>query len=290
MNLRKFKGTGVALVTPFHKDGSIDFKSFKRLIDRCINGQVDYIVPLGTTGESVALSASERRVVMDFVVEVAERRVPVMMGMGGNNTLELLRSMEEYDFTGIDAILSVSPYYNRPSQQGIIQHYKAIASECPVPIFLYNVPSRTGSDMHVETVLELASIAPNIAGMKEASGSLEKIMRLHHSRPKDFLIISGDDLLALPAIACGGDGVVSVVANAFPKETSSMIRFCLQGEFDKARKTHYRLFEVTEALFAEGNPSGVKAMLSIQGVCQEFVRLPLAPVSKSLHKKLESLA
>lgn len=289
MNLRRFKGTGVALVTPFHKDGTIDFKSFKRLIDRCINGQVDYLVPLGTTGESVVLSSSEKRVVMDFVVEVTDRRVPIMMGLGGNNTMELIRSMDEYDFSGIDAVLSVSPYYNRPSQQGIIQHYKALASECPVPLFLYNVPSRTGSDMHVDTVLELAASSKNIAGVKEASGNLEKSMKLIAGRPKDFLVISGDDLLTLPVMACGGDGVVSVVANAFPKEISSLTRSCMEGEFDKARKTHYKLLQITEAIFTEGNPAGIKALLSIQGVCQEFVRMPLAPASRNLHKRLESL-
>ncbi|MFM7218402.1 MAG: 4-hydroxy-tetrahydrodipicolinate synthase [Bacteroidota bacterium] len=290
MRLNRFKGTGVALVTPFHKDGSIDFKSFKRLIDRCISGKVDYLVPLGTTGESVTLTAAERRVVMDFVVEVTEGRVPVMMGLGGNNTIELVRSLEEFDFTHIDAVLSVTPYYNKPSQQGLIQHYTTFSSECPVPVFLYNVPSRTGCNMDADTILEIAASCKNVVGIKEASGSIEKAVTLLSKRPKDFLVISGDDLLALPTIACGGDGVVSVIANAYPKEFSEMVRLCLAGEFEKARRHQYRLHELTEAIFAEGNPSGIKALLDLQGVCREFVRMPLAPVSRQLYKRLESLS
>ena len=249
MNINKLKGTGVALVTPFHKDGNIDFKSFKKLVDRCIDQKVEYLVPLGTTGESVTLSSDERKAVLDFVVEVTEKRVPVVLGLGGNNTREVVQTIEETDFNGVDAILSVSPYYNRPSQRGIFQHYKTIANASPVPMILYNVPTRTGSNIDAETTLELAHESKNIIGIKEASGNLEKIMRIIKNKPKDFLVISGDDSITLPIIACGGDGVISVIANAMPKDFSEMVRSALDGNFDKARRLHYKLMEITHAIF-----------------------------------------
>ena len=208
MNLNKLKGTGVALVTPFHKDGSIDFKSFRKIIDRCIDGKVEYLVPLGTTGESATLTNNERRAVVDFVIEINDKRLPIVLGLGGNNTQEILDTIEEFDFEGIDAILSVSPYYNRPSQRGIIQHYKMIGNACPVPVILYNVPSRTGSNLDADTTLQLAHEVKNIVGIKEASGNLEKAMKILKNRPKDFLVISGDDVISLPMIACGADGVI----------------------------------------------------------------------------------
>ena len=289
MNVNKLKGTGVALVTPFHKDGSIDFKSFRKLIDRVIDGGVEYLVPLGTTGESVTLTKDEKRAVLDIVVEVNEDRVPIVLGLGGNNTQEILHTMEDTDFTHIDAILSVSPYYNRPSQRGIYQHYKMIANSAPVPVILYNVPARTGSNMDAETTLELAHDIKNIIGIKEASGNIEKAMKIIKNRPKDFLVISGDDAIALPIIACGGDGVISVYANAVPKDFSEMIRFSLEGNFDKARKLQYKHLEMIHAIFVDGNPAGVKGLLSVMNICSEFLRLPLVHVTKPTLNKFEAM-
>ena len=289
MNLNKLKGTGVALVTPFHKDGNIDFKSFKRLIDRCIDQKVEYLVPLGTTGETATLTNDERKAVLDFVIEVTEKRVPVVLGLGGNNTREVVHSIEEYEFSHVDAILSVSPYYNRPSQRGIIQHYKAIANASPVPVILYNVPARTGSNLDAETTLELAFETKNIIGIKEASGNLEKIMRIIRDKPKDFLVISGDDSMTLPIIACGGHGVISVIANAFPKDFSEMVRSALEQNFEKARKLNNKLMDITHAIFVDGSPPGVKGLLSTLNVCSEHVRLPLVSVSKSTLNKFETM-
>lgn len=289
MNLNKLKGTGVALVTPFHKDGSIDFKGFKKLIERCIDGKVEYLVPLGTTGESVTLTKDEKRAVLDFVLEINDKRLPVVLGLGGNNTQEILHNIEECEFSGVDAILSVSPYYNRPSQRGIYQHYKMIANSSPVPVILYNVPARTGSNIDADTTLALAHEVDNIVGIKEASGNLEKAMKVIKNKPKDFLVISGDDALTLPMLACGGDGVISVVANAFPKDFSDMVRAGLDGNFDKARKSHYKLLEMTHAIFMDGNPSGIKGLLSVMNICAEHVRLPLVSVGKSTMNKFEAL-
>jgi 4-hydroxy-tetrahydrodipicolinate synthase len=289
MNVNKLKGTGVALVTPFHKDGSIDFKSFRKLIDRIIDGGVEYLVPLGTTGESVTLTKDEKRAVIDMVVEVNEDRVPIVLGLGGNNTQEILHLMEDTDFTHIDAILSVSPYYNRPSQRGIYQHYKLIANSAPVPVILYNVPARTGSNMDAETTLELAHDIKNIIGIKEASGSIEKAMKIIKGKPKDFLVISGDDALALPIIACGGDGVISVYANAVPKDFSEMVRAALEGNFDKARRLHYKHIDMIHAIFVDGNPAGVKGLLSVMNICLEYLRLPLVHVTKPTLNKFETM-
>src|SRR6185436_12868776 len=289
MNVNKLKGTGVALVTPFHKDGSIDFKSFRKLIDRIIDGGVEYLVPLGTTGESVTLTKDEKRAVIDMVVEVNEDRVPIVLGLGGNNTQEILHAMEDTDFTHIDAILSVSPYYNRPSQRGIYQHYKLIANSAPVPVILYNVPARTGSNMDAETTLELAHDIKNIIGIKEASGNIEKAMKIIKGKPKDFLVISGDDAIALPIIACGGDGVISVYANAVPKDFSELIRAALEGNFDKARRLHYKHIDMIHAIFVDGNPAGVKGLLSVMNVCSEYLRLPLVHVTKPTLNKFEAM-
>ncbi len=287
MNPNKLKGTGVALVTPFHKDGSIDFKAFKKLIERCIEGRVEYLVPLGTTGESATLTLNERNAVIDFVIEIVEKKVPIVLGLGGNNTQELLSTIENHTFEGIDAILSVSPYYNRPSQRGIFQHYKMIANECPVPVILYNVPSRTGSNIDAETTIQLAHEVPNIIGIKEASGNMEKVMKLISKKPKDFLIISGDDILSLPILACGGDGVISVISNAYPKDFSEMVRLSLNGNFEKARKLHYKLLGITHDIFVDGNPSGIKGLLNVMNICTEHVRLPLMSVNKTVMNRFE---
>jgi len=285
----KLKGTGVALVTPFHKDSSIDFKGLKKLVSRCIESKVEYLVPLGTTGESATLTKDERRAVLEFVIEVNHGRVPVVLGLGGNNTREIVNMIAETNFDGVDAILSVSPYYNRPSQRGIYMHYMAIANSSPVPVILYNVPSRTGSNIEAETTLSLAHDNENIIGVKEASGSLERVMQIMKGKPKDFLVISGDDVLALPIIACGGDGVISVIANAMPKDFSEMIRSALEGNYEKARKLHYKLLDITRAIFVDGNPAGVKGLLSTLEVCSEYLRLPLVSVSKATMNKFEEI-
>lgn len=289
MNLNKLRGTGVALVTPFHKDGSIDFKAFKILIERCLEGKVEYLVPLGTTGESATLTTNERSAVTDFVIEIADKRIPVVLGLGGNNTQEILSFIEDHNFDGIDAVLSVSPYYNRPSQRGIFQHYKMIANECPVPVILYNVPSRTGSNIDADTTLQLAHEVQNIIGIKEASGSIERVMKLISKKPKDFLVISGDDMLTLPVLACGGDGVISVISNAYPKDFSEMVRLALSGNFERARKIHYKLLDITHAIFVDGNPSGIKGLLNVMNICTENVRLPLTSVNKTVMNRFETL-
>ncbi len=283
---RKLRGTGVAMTTPFHKDGSINFKGFKKLIDHIINGKVDYVVPLGTTGESVTLTKDEKIAVLDFVVETVDKRVPIVVGVGGNNTQDVLKCLSEYDFTGVDAVLSVTPYYNKPSQKGLYQHYRMIANESPLPVILYNVPGRTGCNMLADTTLNLANDFENIIGVKEASGNLEQIMNIIKDKPEGFLVISGDDLITLPLIAAGADGVISVVANAFPKEFSEMVRMALKGNFEKARELHYLLTEITSLLFAEGSPSGIKAALTMMEICDDYLRLPLVNISKSHYNKI----
>jgi 4-hydroxy-tetrahydrodipicolinate synthase len=286
---RKFKGTGVALVTPFHKDGSIDFKGLEKLIESLIAGKADYLVLLGTTGETPVLSKDEKNALIAFTKEINNGRLPLVLGIGGNNTREVVNCIRETDFEGIDAILSVSPYYNRPGQKGIVQHFKMVAGNAPVPVILYNVPARTGSNMLAETTLELAETSDNIIGIKEASGNLEQITQLLANRPKDFLIISGDDNLTYLMMTLGADGVISVVANAFPRDFSAMVRLCLKGNFEKARELHFRFLEIYKLLFAEGNPVGVKAALSTLQICSEQVRLPLVPASKNLINKIAAL-
>lgn len=287
MNPKKFRGTGVALVTPFHKDGSIDFSSLKKLVNHVIKGQAEYLVVLGTTGESVTINKEEKAAILDMVCDVNEKRVPVVLGVGGNNTQEILSQFNFFDFTNVDAILSVSPYYSKPSQRGIIQHFKNVASESPVPVILYNVPARTGSNMLPETTLALANEVENIVGIKEASGNIEQCMQIIKNKPKDFLVISGDDSITLPLMACGADGVISVVANAYPKTFSEMVRLCLNNQFEKARSLHYSFSEIIPLMFAEGNPPGVKYVLSQKDICQDYFRLPVVPVSKTLQNKLQ---
>ncbi|MEO0311715.1 MAG: hypothetical protein RIQ89_1372 [Bacteroidota bacterium] len=289
---KQFKptGTGVALVTPFHRDGSIDFKSLKKLVIKCIEGKVDYLVAMGTTGESVTLSQDEKHAVLDFIIEVNEGRLPIVLGMGGNNTRALVNQIEQTDLGNLAAILSVCPYYNKPSQRGIISHYKAIANAAAIPIILYNVPGRTATNMDAQTTIELAHEVKNIIAMKEASGNFDKIQKIIQGKPKDFVLISGDDPITLPLIAAGAEGVISVIANAYPRETSDMVRLCMEGNFDKARKLHYKLFDITNAIFIDGNPAGIKGLLSTMNVCQEYVRLPLMNVSKGTISKFELMS
>jgi 4-hydroxy-tetrahydrodipicolinate synthase len=285
----KFKGTGVAIVTPFTKDGSIDFHALGKLVNFIIKGGVEYIVVLGTTGESVTLSKDEKELVVSFVIETVNKRVPVVLGLGGNNTKEIVTALKKDSFAGIDAILSVSPYYNKPNQRGIYQHYKAIAEASPLPIILYNVPGRTSSNITADTTIKLANDFKNIIAIKEASGNLEQCMKIIKYRPKDFLVISGDDMLTLPIIASGGDGVISVIANAYPKDFSEMTRQILAGKVKDAQKLHYKLTDLIEQIFADGNPAGIKAVLDMLKVCPDNVRLPLVKVNKATQNALAEL-
>jgi 4-hydroxy-tetrahydrodipicolinate synthase len=289
MAQKKFSGTGVAIVTPFRNDGSIDFKSLGKLLEHIIRNGVNYIVPLGTTGESVTLTKDEKKAVVNFVIDTVNCRVPVVVGIGGNNTQEILDSVTSFDFNNIDGLLSVSPYYNKPSQQGIYAHFKAIAEISPVPVIIYNVPGRTGSNISADTTLKLAREVKNIVAIKEASGNMAQVMQILRDKPKDFQVISGDDLLTLPMIALGASGVISVIANSCPKAFSEMVSQALQGHFDKAAVIHYRLLELMIALFEEGSPSGVKCALESIKIAQHNVRLPLVPVSEGLKKKIEGL-
>jgi 4-hydroxy-tetrahydrodipicolinate synthase len=289
MELKKFTGTGVAIVTPFRNDGSVDFKSLEKILEHIINGGVNYVVALGTTGESVTLSKDEKKAVVNYVVDTVDKRIPVVVGIGGNNTEEVVNTISTTDFDNIDAILSVSPYYNKPSQQGLYLHFKAISSISPVPVILYNVPGRTGSNMTAETTVKLAGEFSNIIGIKEASGNMAQIMQLIKTKPKNFLVISGDDALALPMIAMGGAGVISVVANAYPREFSEMVNLALKGDIIKANAPHYKMLELINALFEEGNPSGVKAVLEILKIAHNNVRLPLTQISDKHYSKLETL-
>ncbi len=280
------QGTGVAIITPFSKDGSVDFKSLENLVEHIIKGKVEYIVALGTTGETVTLTKEEKAEILQLVIKVTNGRVPIVLGIGGNNTAELVHTIEKTDFTGIHTILSVSPYYNRPNQEGLYLHYKAIAQASPVPIMLYNIPGRTGSNMTDETTLRLANDFENITGIKEASGSLQQMMNIIKNRPKGFQVISGDDAITLPLVACGGDGIISVVANAYPKDFSEMVRLTLSGNYEEARKLHYKFLTIIGLLFADGNPGGIKAVLEMMGICPADVRLPLASINKKVHAAL----
>ena len=286
--MNKFKGTGVAIVTPFNDDKSVDYSALEKLIKHLTSNGVDYLVVQGTTGESVTLTTKEKKEVLDFVIKVNQGNLPIVYGIGGNNTMALIEAIQNTNLTGVDAILSVSPYYNKPTQEGIYQHYKAIAEICPVPIILYNVPARTGSQMDAETVLRLAKDFKNIIGVKEASGVMFHAMKIIKNKPQDFLVISGDDILNLPIISCGGDGVISVLANAFPKGYSTMVKAALNGDFEEAKKQHYKYFDIIHYLFVEGNPSGVKAALKILNICNDVVRLPLVNVSESTYKAIEN--
>jgi 4-hydroxy-tetrahydrodipicolinate synthase len=287
--LEKFRGTGTAIVTPFHKDGNVDFKSFQNLIEFQIGNKVEYIVFLGTTGESVTLNNDERCAIINFAVEMVDKRVPVVVGIGGNNTQEIENTIRQTSFDGIDAVLSVSPYYNRPQQRGIYYHYKTLAAICPVPIIMYNVPSRTGSNITADTCLQIANDVPGVIGIKEASQNLSQCSKIIKYKPDNFLVISGNDDLALPFMAIGGDGVISVISNAFPKEFSQMIRYCLSNDFVSARQIHFMLVDIIEAIYADGSPSGIKAALNMKGLCQNALRLPLVKINKALSNQISTI-
>jgi len=284
------KGTGIAIITPFKADGSIDFAALEKLVEHWINGKAEYLVVLGTTGESVTLDKREKTEIFDFVTARVDGRVPVVLGVGGNNTAEVTRSLGDFDLRKASAILSVSPYYNKPTQEGIYQHFKYFAQNCPLPVILYNVPGRTSSNMLPETTLRLASDVENIVAVKEASGNLEQIMYLVQHKPKDFLVISGDDSITLPLVAAGVDGVISVVANAYPNEFSEMVRLTAASKLSEARELHYKLMNVIQYLFLEGNPAGIKAVMKHLGLCEDHVRLPLVAVSPGLDEKIRNAA
>lgn len=285
-----FTGTGVAIVTPFTNKGDVDFSALTKLVEHLIKGRVEYIVVLGTTGESATLSKEEKQQVIAHIVKVNKKRVPLVLGVGGNNTAEIVHSLKKDDLSAFSAILSVSPYYNKPSQEGIYQHYKAIAKASPLPIILYNVPGRTSSNMAWDTTIRLAKEFKNIVAIKEASGNLEQCMKIIKYRPDNFLIISGDDNLTLPMIAAGADGVISVVANAYPKDFSDMVRHALIHDLKTAQKLHYKLLEITEQLFADGNPGGIKHVLALKNITKGNVRLPLVEPNDSVKAKLKKLA
>lgn len=276
------------MVTPFNKLGNVDFTSLGKILEHVIQGGVDYLVVMGTTGESVTLSHDEKFAILDFVKDTVEGRLPIVLGVGGNNTQEIISTLLETDFEGIEAILSVTPYYNKPQQKGLLYHFKDIAGVSPVPVILYNVPGRTGVNMTAETTLRLAKEEENIIGIKEASGNLLQIMEIIRNKPDDFMVISGDDALTYPIITLGGQGVISVVANAFPKQFSDIVKLALKGDCRKAIAEHYRLLPLINSLFADGSPSGIKAALEIMGLCQNQLRLPLVKVNKQVYQQIQT--
>lgn len=284
--MNKFYGSGVAMVTPFNPDGSVDYPGLGNLINYIIDGGIEYLVSLGTTGETATLTKDEKQSVWEFTAETVAGRVPLVAGIGGNNTREIAATMEGFSIKGYDAILSVSPYYNKPTQEGIYQHYKTLASASPLPLILYNVPGRTGSNITAETTLRLAHDFKNIIGIKEASANFDQFNRIVRDKPEDFLFISGDDPITLPMIAMGAAGVISVVGNALPSIFSTMVRMCLDGRFAEALPLHYSLIEVTGLFFAEGNPGGVKAALKQLGICGDTVRLPLVNISEATGNRI----
>ncbi len=282
-------GTGVAIVTPFTKKGTVDVKALERLVKHLIDGKVEYLVVMGTTGESVTLTKEEKQLVIDTVVKTNKKRLPLVLGIGGNNTAEVVYALKNTNVKDFVAILSVAPYYNKPNQQGYYEHYKAVSKACKLPIILYNVPGRTGSNVTAETQCKIARDFKNIVATKEASGNIEQIMKVIKNKPKDFMVISGDDNLTLGVVAYGGVGVISVVANAYPKDYSDMVRAALKHDMEKAQKLHYRLVDITDALFADGNPGGIKHALSRMKITEPYVRLPLCEPSDLVKERLNKL-
>jgi len=285
--INKLTGTGVAIITPFKKNHDVDFDSLEKMIDFVIDGGVEYIVTLGTTGETPTLNKKEQREIVDFTAKKINDRVPLVLGIGGNNTKEVIDHFSNFSLEKITAILSSSPNYNKPSQEGIFQHYKAISDASPLPIILYNVPGRTSSNIAAETTLRLANECEKIKGIKEASGNMIQCMHILKSMPEDFLFVSGDDHISLPLIACGARGVISVAANSFPKDFCDMIRFSLKNDFTNAQKLHYKLLPAYDLLFIENNPAGVKAFLTELKLIENELRLPLVPLSASFHQKVK---
>ena len=287
--MKNLKGTGVALVTPFNLDGSVDYPALERVVENVIDGGVDFLVVFGTTAETPTLNDAEKIEILSVVKKVNAGRLPIMIGMSGNNTAMLVEQIRRFDFSDITALLSASPYYNKPSQEGIYQHFMAVADASPVPVMLYNVPGRTGSNMAPETVVRLARDHENIMGIKEASGNMAQVSKILRDKPEGFELYSGEDNLAVATIALGGMGIISVAANAFPKPFSQMINSSLNGDFINASRLQLELFEIIELLFAEGNPVGVKTALSIENICNQYVRLPLVPGTDALREKMQKI-
>ncbi|SFA46799.1 4-hydroxy-tetrahydrodipicolinate synthase [Pedobacter suwonensis] len=286
--MNKFQGTGVALVTPFNTDGSVDYNGLKNLINHLTEGGIDYLVSLGTTGETATMTKDEKKKVWAYTAEINNNRLPLVAGIGGNDTLAVAEDIKSFDTAGYSAILSVSPYYNKPTQEGIYQHYKHLAEISPLDLILYNVPGRTGSNMSPETTCRLAHDFKNIIATKEASGSFDQFNQIMRDKPADFLLISGDDPVTLPMIALGAAGIISVIGNALPKQFSDMVNLCLAGDYRTALPAHLALIEFTRLAFAEGNPAGIKAALRHLGVCGDTVRLPLVKASSMLEKAINA--
>lgn len=282
-----FIGTGVAVVTPFCADKSVDFVALGKIINHLINGGVNYLVIMGTTGESATLSHAEKDQILEFAKKQTAGRVPIMFGIGGNNTMEVVETIKTTNLSGVDGILCVAPYYNKPNQEGLYQHFAAIAIACPIQVILYNIPSRTGINMLPDLIFRLANDFENITAVKEACGSVDQIMQVIKNKPVDFTVISGDDGLTLPLLSVGAEGVISVAANAFPKETSTMVNLGMNGKFDEAAKIHYKLLDSVSNMFAEGSPGGVKSYLSQMGIIENELRLPMIPASDKLHDKIK---
>ena len=281
-------GTGVALITPFKIDFSVDTEALKTIVNYQIDNGIDYLVVLGTTAESATLSSDEKELVIKTIVETNNGRLPLVLGVGGNNTHKVVEELKNRDFSAFDAILSVSPYYNKPTQEGIYQHFKAVAEASPIPVILYNVPGRTASNMLPSTVIRLANDFQNIVGIKEAAGDIVQAMKLIQNKPKDFLIISGDDMITLPMILAGGAGVISVIAEGFPKKFSDMVRLGLNKRVDEAYKLHYLLADSIDMIFEQGNPAGIKEVFKMLGLSENTVRLPLVSVDENLSKRIEN--
>ncbi len=286
--MTKFIGTGVALITPFHEDLSIDFEALERLVEHNINNGTEYLVISGTTGESVTVTADEKKELIQFISKVNNGRVPLVLGIGGNNTASIINEIQTTDLSAIDAILSVSPYYSKPTQEGIYQHFKAIAGVSPKPIILYNVPGRTASNMLPETTIRLAKDFENIIAVKEAGNNVHQYLELLRTKPEDFLVLSGDDDLALGVALAGGSGVISVIGQALPKEFSEMIRLGIAGKAKEAYKTHFDLMPITRLIFSENNPAGIKAVLEALEISKSHVRLPLVEATDTLKKEIKN--
>lgn len=287
-NDKRLRGVGTALVTPFTKKGDIDFEALERVVEFSIDGGVDFLVALGTTGESPTLNSEEKRDVCAAVARFNRGRLPLVMGMGGNDTASLLKQIGKTDFSGYSYILSVAPYYNKPGQRGLYAHFKAVAEASPVPVIVYNIPSRCGANIEPETIVKLAESVPNIAAVKEASGLIVKISEILRDRPARFSVLSGDDSLTLPLVAMGADGVISTAANLLPKEMSQIVRSVQEGNLAMAQQQHYRISEILKLFFEQGNPPGIKAGLHIRGLCENVLRLPLVPVTRNLYGRMEA--
>lgn len=285
----KLRGMGVALVTPFKKDKSVDYNALERMVEYVIEGKADYIVVLGTTGETPTLFLEEKERIKEVIIRHNAGRVPLLLGVGGNNTQAVINKLESSDFNGFEAILSVVPFYNKPSQEGLYHHYKAIADASPLPVILYNVPGRTGVNMAASTTLSLANSCPNIIGIKEASGNFAQIEEIIKNKPDRFEVISGDDSITYPLMTLGAVGVISVIGNAFPMEFGRMVRLCLDGKFQEALPIHWRFNELFNLLFVDGNPAGVKCALNVLGLIENELRLPLVPTRMSTNEKIHKL-